>query len=215
MSRPTTAHRLEAVVVAWTVFTTAFLWTATMRGLFRPDISTWSVLGLSGTGRGGSFWVFPALAMAALVVFYLYGRRLRSTVHGFVLVWHGLLVLMVAPALLRAEPASFEGATWGVQLPLWILVVPVVGGFVATGAWVLADRGAADAVARPWGAIDGRALALAVALLPVAAALFAVGDGVDWPTRGATAAAILQWVLLAQAVSHAEPDTRDRHSSRT
>lgn len=213
MSGPVAVRRLEAGTIAWTVFTTAFLWTATMRGLLRPEISSWAVIGLSGSGRSGSFWVFPSLAIVALAGFYLYGRRrCRPAVHALVAAWHGLLALVVASGIAQqGAVASFEGATWGVELPLWVLAAPVVGGFAAATAWVIADRRAGDRRVQAWGAIDRRALVLAILLLPVVVLLFSAGSGFDWLTRLATAATILQWVLLVQAVSHAEPEPSTRH----
>lgn len=208
MTTPNRRSRLGGAVMAWTAFTTAFLWTATTRGLFRPDISTWSVMGTQGTGNGGSFWLFPTLAAVALLTFYLYGRdRLRPLYHALLLIWHGLLTFIgVAGVMQEGGAGDFEGAIWGVRIPLGALVVPLAGFLALTIVW---SAGVWRARHRPaggtWTAVDRRALALALLLLPVAFALFRIGDGIDGPTRFATAATILQWILLTQAVSDAEP----------
>jgi hypothetical protein len=49
-----------------------------------------------------------------------------------------------------------------------------------------------------------------VFLLPVAIVLFRLGEGIDWTTRFATAATLLQWILLTQALS--DPEPRDKNS---
>ena len=57
----------------------------------------------------------------------------------------------------------------------------------------------------PWSAIHWPTLGLALLLLPVAAVLFQRGEGIGWTTRFATAATILQWILLTQALSNRPP----------
>ena len=48
-AKPTRITILRGGLHAWTVFTTTFLWTPTMRLLLKPEISQWRVFGL-GTG---------------------------------------------------------------------------------------------------------------------------------------------------------------------
>lgn len=201
--------------MVWTAFTTAFLWTPTMRGLFRPDISTWSVMGVQGTGRGGSYLVFPALAACALAMFYLYGRnRLRSLFQSMLAAWHGLLTLIVVAGVFgETGPGSFQGAIWGVSVPLTILIVPFAGFLILTMAWIARERRSTHhRVERPWTAIDLRALIIAVLLLPIAIVLFRIGEGIDWYTRLATASTVAQWILLAGALSN--PEARDNETAR-
>lgn len=220
MSSTNQSSRIESAVMAWTVFTTVFLWTPTMRGLFRPDISTWSVLGIQGTGRAGSFWLFPALAACALLMFYLYGRnRLRPLFQTLLVTWQGLLTFIVASGVLQEGiTASFEGAMWGVRIPLTVLIVPFAGFLALTIAWIARERHSPRAPEqKPWRAIDLPTLAIAGLLLPVAIILFRIGDGIDWPTRLATAATVVQWILLTQALANPErtveagPERNERH----
>jgi hypothetical protein len=190
--------------MAWTVFTTTFLWTPTMRGFLRPDVSMWSIMGLSGSGREGSFWMFPTLAVLALACFYLDGRgRARTLVHAFLVVWHALLAWIVFQGTIRTGGTGyFEGAMWGVRVPLWILTVPFAAACCLTVVVVvLEQRGRRVVPRRRWTAINRRDLVLAVLLLPVAAAFFWSGEGIDWPTRLGTAATIVQWILLTQALA--------------
>jgi hypothetical protein len=191
--------------MAWTVFTTTFLWTPTMRGLFKPEISSWVVMGIRGTGREGAFWVFPALALLALFAFYLEGRgRWRPLFHILLIGWHTTVTgIVVYGAAVQGTGAYFEGAMWGVRVPLLAVAVPFVAFFALAIRWVLRER---RAPGRPeparWGAVHWSTLGLAGLLLPVAIVLFRLGEGIDWTTRLATAATILQWILLTQALSH-------------
>ena len=203
MTRSNASSWLGSVVLVWTIFTTTFLWTTTMRGFFRTDISVWSVLGVEGAGREGSFWLFPALATLALLTFYLHGRgRLRGLVHALLLAWHGLLAFIVVSGVLQEGGGYFEGATWGVRIPLWSLAVPFVVFLALAALWVMRERRwPAPKREVPWSAVGYRSLIGAVVLLPIAAFLFGAGEGFDWTTRLATAVTIVQWILLTQALS--------------
>jgi hypothetical protein len=196
---------LPGVVMGWTVFTTVFLWTVTTRGLLRPEISSWSVLGWGGSGREGGFWVFPLLAALALLVFHLAGRgRWRPLFRGLLLAWHlALTGIVLTGALAAGSEAHFEGAMWGVQIPLAVLCFPFAG-FAALAAWWIGQEivGRGRPEAAPWGQVDRRALAVALLLLPAAAALFALGEGYDGPTKLATALTVVQWIVLTQALAH-------------
>jgi hypothetical protein len=190
--------------MAWTVFTTTFLWTPTMRGFFRPDVSSWAVMEMQGSGRSGSFWVFPLLAALALLLFYLGGRhRLRGLFHTLLLAWHGTLIAIVLYGIVREGlSADFEGAMWGVRVPLWIVAVPFVAFFALAVRWVIGERREPPPPPAPWRDLHWKSLAAAVLLLPVALVFFRIGEGIDWPTRIATATTILQWIVLTQALSH-------------
>ena len=203
MTRPEASSWLGGSVLVWTIFTTTFLWTATMRGFFRADISVWSVLGVQGAGREGTFWLFPALAAFALLAFYLHGHgRVRWLVQTLLLAWHGLLAYIVIAGVLQEGGGYFEGTTWGVRIPLWTLAVPFVGFLALAVLWVVRERREpAPQREVPWRAVGYRSLIGAVVLLPIAAFLFRVGEGFDWTTRLATAVTILQWILLTQALS--------------
>lgn len=196
--------KAAGAVMAWTVFTTTFLWTPTMRGFFRPDVSSWAVMEMQGTGRSGSFWVFPALAALALLLFYLEGRgRLRPLFHLLLLAWHGTITGLVLYGIAtEGITAEFEGAMWGVRIPLVLLAVPFAGFLALAVWWVIRERRGGPSSPAPWSDIHWKSLAAAVLLLPVAVVFFRMGEGIDWPTRVATAATILQWVVLTQALSH-------------
>lgn len=202
---------LPGVVMGWTVFTTVFLWTVTTRGLLRPEISSWSVLGWGGSGREGGFWVFPALSSLALLLFFLAGRgRWRPLFRGLLVAWHlALTGIVLTGALAAGSGAYFEGAMWGVRIPLAVLCLPFAG-FTALAAWWIAQELAGRGRPRtaPWGQIDRRALAIALLLLPAVAVLFALGEGYDGLTKLATALTVVQWIVLTQALSYRPSDGR-------
>jgi len=203
--KPHAPGGVAGAVMAWTIFTTTFLWTPTMRGFLKPELSVWSVMGLQGSGREGSFWMFPSLAALALFAFYLDGRgRWRPLFHFLLIGWHTAITAIVLYGAIAAGPGSyFEGAMWGVRVPLAALAVPFAVFLALAILRVRRERSHAASPARAaWGAIHWRTLGVAVLLLPVAIALFQMGDGIGWTTRLATAATIVQWILLTQALSH-------------
>jgi hypothetical protein len=191
--------------MGWTLFTTTFLWTPTMRMFLKPDVSQWSLFGLSGSGREGAFWVFPTAAGVVLLLFYLEGRgRLRPLVHAVLLAWH----LPVTAGLLYgagvAGPnAVFVGAAWGWEVRLALLAVPFVAFTSLAVVWIAREVGGGPSVERSgWTDVDRGPLVGAAALVPVATVLFRLGgEGFDALVRLAIAATILQWVLLCTGLN--------------
>ena len=118
MTRPDAASWLGGSVLVWTIFTTTFLWTATTRGVFRTDISSWSVLGVQGTGREGTFWVFPDSPRWRSWPSTSTGRPPPLARPDASPAWHGLLAYIVIAGALQEGGGHSEGATWGVRIPL-------------------------------------------------------------------------------------------------
>lgn len=87
---------LRGIVLVWTVLTTTFFWTSTMRILFKPEISSWSIFNLSGKGFIGEFWLLLFIIFFALFLFFIEGRgKLRSLFHILLLAWHFLITAVV------------------------------------------------------------------------------------------------------------------------
>jgi len=130
--------------------------------------------------------------------------RWRPLFHFLLIGWHTAITAIVLYGAIAAGPGSyFEGAMWGVRVPLAALAVPFAVFLALAILRVRRERSHAASPARAaWGAIHWRTLGVAVLLLPVAIALFQMGDGIGWTTRLATAATIVQWILLTQALSH-------------
>jgi hypothetical protein len=194
---------LRGVVLAWTILTTTFAWTPTMRLLLKPEISHWSIFGLGGSGGSGPFWVLPVVAGFALLLFYVEGRgRLRPLFHGLLLIWHiPLAATVIYWSLQRGTEAEFMGAAWGVTIPFPLLAVPFAFfAFLALVLVVRESRGALPVPVSPWGQVHWGKVAVAGLLLPVAAVFFRLGDGFDIMVKIAIAATVLQWILLAEAL---------------
>lgn len=194
---------LERVVLGWTAFTTVFLWTVANRGFWRPSISSAS-LGPEAGGRTLTFWVLLGLAPLALGMFYLHGRRrLKPLFRGLLLSWHFTLAGVAAGlALLTHGKAEFVGATWGWTVPIGLLASLLAVMALAAAWFVVLDVRAPAQAHRPWTGIRWKELIAAVALTPVVAAVFHLGDGYDWSARVATAGAIVQWLLFIHAVEN-------------
>lgn len=213
---------LRGIVMGWTLFTTTFLWTPTMRMFLKPEVSNWSVFGLSGSGPEGAFWMFPLAVVLALLLFYLEGRgRLRWAVHMLLLAWHIPLTSGLLYAAILVDPgATFVGAAWGWEVPLALLAVPfvVLSGLVVF--WVVREaRGGPSVDAAGWGDVDWRPLVGAAVLLPVAVVLFDRGGAeYDGMVQLAIAATVVQWILLNVGLNGRAPQktaTPDRDRLRT
>lgn len=193
--------QLRNIVLIWTLLTTTFFWTTTMRLVLKPEISDWRIFGVGGKGMAGDAWLPPLVALVALGAFYLEGRgRLRPLYHGWLLAWHGaLFALALYGALLTGGEISF--ATWGISLSFWWLVVPFAV-FLGLAAWLVVHerRFGHQVPLFGWQQLNYKPLALAVALLPVAVVFFRLGEGFDGWVKIAVATTVLQWVLLVDAV---------------
>jgi hypothetical protein len=196
---------LRSIVMTWTLITSTFTWTPTMRLLLKPEISNWNIFSVGGSGGSGQFWVLPLLATALLCLFYIEGRgRLRWLFHGLLLAWHLPVTLaFVYGSIWVGTGASFQGAMWGIDVPFAWLAPPFA--LFATLAIILVireTRGTLPVQVFHWKQISWSKLGLATLLLPIAFAFFRMGEGFDTMVKIATVATILQWILLAEALGH-------------
>ena len=194
---------IRGPVLAWTIFTTTFLWTPTMRLLYKPEISHWNLFGLSGTGRTGAFLVFPGLVILALTLFYLGGRsRFRPLFYGLLLAWHvGMTLALLITAFGIGLDTNFIGAAWGFKIRLWVLAIPF--GLFAIGAiiWVWQEaRGKLEVVTKCWHDVAWSRLLIVAIFVPLVALAFRLGDGYGILVKVAIVITIIQWILLAEAL---------------
>ena len=196
---------LRSIVMAWTLITSTFIWTPTMRLLLKPEISQWKIFGVGGSGDSGLFWVLPLLVTVLLCLFYIEGRgRLRWLFHGLLLAWHLPVTLaFVFGSIWGGAGTSFQGAMWGINVPFAWLAPPFA--LFATLAVVLVireTRGTLSVQVFHWKEVSWRKLGLATLLLPIAFAFFRMGEGFDTMVKIATVATIFQWIFLAEGLGH-------------
>jgi hypothetical protein len=204
---------LRGVVIGWTILTTTFAWTPSMRLLLKPEISSWRIFDIGGSAGTGPFWVLPLVATTALFLFYIEGRgRLRPLSHLLLFVWHaGLTAALVYGSIRSGADATFMGAAWGVSVPFAILAIPF--GFFAVLTLILIARERSGVYPVPvmsWRDVHWRKLGLAAILLPVALILYRLGDGFDTIVKLAIVATVLQWILLAEGLGRQQAGTATR-----
>lgn len=199
--------RLRNAVLVWTLVTTTFFWTTTMRLVFKPEISQWQIFGVGGRGMDGEYWLPPLVACIALAAFYVEGRgRARLLFHAWLVAWHlALTSLCLYGALQMGGEISF--GTWGATLSFWWLLAPFVL-FLALALWLVwrETRFSHEVPEYGWQQVNPKPLVLAVVLLPVALVFFRLGDGFDAWVKIAVATTIAQWILLVESVGR--PTTR-------
>jgi len=198
---------LRKLVLAWTIFTTTFTWTPTMRLLLKPEISQWNIFGVAGSGRSGPFWILPLAAMVALLLFYLEGRgRLRPLFHALLLGWHLPLTAAIVYGGVQSTEATFMGAAWGVEIPLVLLALPFSLFSVLAVVWVARERrGSLPVSTTDWSQVDWRKIAISAFLLPLAAIFFWLGEGFDGKTKIAIVTTVVQWILLTEGLGGRRP----------
>ncbi|MBT8324556.1 MAG: hypothetical protein KJO96_04590 [Winogradskyella sp.] len=192
---------LRTIVLIWTILTTTFFWTTTMRLFFKPEISTWGIFNLGGTGLSGDFWFPPLICLLALVGFYIEGRgKLRSLVYIMLISWNLLITGAIAYGSSQPD-AEATFAAWGITISfLWLLLPFVLFLFIAV---VFVVQEIKDRILIPrynWSKIRRKPLIIALLLFPVAILFFQLGTGLNWLIKIAIVATIIQWILLTEAV---------------
>jgi hypothetical protein len=197
----TRSTNLLRPVMFWTAVTGIFAWLPLVRIIGRPDGYTWGILGLSGAGTTGPFWIFIVLTAYVLVMLFAGQRGPRALFRPMLLIWHlAVNATVVAGLLQEGTGATLQGQGLHFEIPLWTLAVPFVGFLGLAIAWVVVDRraGAAPFVA-PWTHGNTVRLAGSLLLLAVALLLFRAGTNYNWVTAAAIVTTIGHWVLLIDA----------------
>lgn len=195
------SKHLRGIVLTWTVLTTTFFWTSTMRVLFKPEISSWSIFYFKGKGFEGAFWILPLVVILALFMFYLEGRgRLRPLFHVLLLAWHSLITgVIIYGSLQPGGEISF--GTWGLSVSFIWLVVPFLIFFLLAIALVIQEnKTALEIPAFQWSVINTTPLIIALALTVLAVLFFRLGTGFNYLVKIAVGITIVQWILLTEAV---------------
>ncbi len=197
---------LRGIVLTWTILTTTFFWTSTMRILLKPEISSWSIFNLGGKGFLGEFWLPPLIVLYALFMFYLEGRgRMRPLYQVMLVGWHLAIAGILAYGSLLPDGAISFG-TWGITVSFAWLVIPQ--GLFLLLALLLVIRENRKQIPVPvfdWDRLNRRTLLYAALLLPVAILFFWLGTGFNIYVKIAVASTIVQWIFLTEGLGRPYP----------
>ncbi|MBU1579380.1 MAG: hypothetical protein KJ754_08125 [Bacteroidetes bacterium] len=191
---------LRGIVLTWTVITSTFFWTSTMRIIFKPEISSWSIFWFRGKGFAGEFWLLPLLIIFALSIFYIEGRgKVRPLYHTLLLLWHSLLTGVIIYGS-KQPGTEISFGTWGVSVSLTWLVIPFLLFLAATVLLIYKERKSQSNIpVYNWTTINLKPLILSLALSIIAFFFFWFGTGFNWLVKIAVGSTILQWILLTEA----------------
>ena len=202
----TTNKRLFGVVMFWTVLTTLFAWLPLVRIIARPEGYTWQILGLSGSGLEGPFWVFVPLTAYAVALLYTAGRGPRAWFHPLLILWHLTVTGVIITALVQAgRDAFWQGQALHLTIPMWIIVVPTLVFTVLALVWVAQDRRQPATPVAPWCRTNTSRLVGSLVLLMVGFVLFRTGTNYNWVTAVAVVTTVLHWITLAWSFESVEP----------
>ncbi len=194
--------KLRNIVSIWMVLTTTFLWTSTMRVLFKPEISSWAVFGIGGKGFEGDFWLLVIAVIMALFGFYIYGRgRCRTLYHVLLVIWNLVITGLVIYGTIQSD-SKINFDTWGIEMSFVWLVLPFALFLVLSVFHVIGERKADHLPISSWGEIDWQALIIAVLLIIPALIFFRLGQGFNWQVKIAVASTIIQWIMLVEALRY-------------
>ncbi|MEM7351494.1 MAG: hypothetical protein AAF657_11850 [Acidobacteriota bacterium] len=199
---PSPANRLFGVVMAWTVFTTVFVWLPIVRALARPDGYQWGFFGLRGEGLSGPFWIFPPLALYSALLFGHAWWGHRGLFRSMLLLWHiAWAGMLIGSAFAFGNAARWQGQGWGFDFPIPIIALAYSIFTLLVILWAVLDWRQSERPEIPrWTPKNSRRLGVAVALLPVAYLLFRLGTNYNWVTALAIGVTIVQWVTFSEAL---------------
>jgi len=199
------SKKLRGVVLTWTILTTTFFWTSTMRVIYKPEISDWSIFGLGGQGFKGDFWLLPLIVVLSLFMFYLEGRgKHRLVFHIFLISWHLLISSVIIYGSFQPD-ARISFGTWGVELDFYWLIPPFLLGLILAIAMVIDEQKSKRLIPEyNWNQINLKTLYIALAIIPFSLLLFSIGTGFNWLVKIAVASTIFQWILLAESLGRPE-----------
>lgn len=192
-------NRLFGLVMFWTITTTILAWLPLVRILGRPEGYHWGVLGLSGSGTEGPFWIFLPATAYAVTLFFVAHRGPRAVFYPMLLLWHVAFTAIVFAGTLAGGPdATFQGQGLHWEFPLWFIGIPCAFFTALAAVWVVLDHRAGGAVrAAPWTRANTRWLVASLLLLGLALGFFAAGTNYNWVTAVAIVLTVVHWIVLA------------------
>lgn len=191
---------LRGIVLTWTVITSTFFWTSTMRIIYKPEISSWSIFSFRGKGFEGEFWLLLLLIIFATSIFYMEGRgRIRQVYHTFLLIWHSLITGVIIYGSTQTD-AKITFGTWGISVNIIWLVIPFILFLIAAILLIYRERKRSNQIpVYKWTTINLQPLIIALALSIVAFVFFKLGTGFNWLVKIAVGTTIIQWILITEA----------------
>jgi hypothetical protein len=198
-------HYIRGPVMFWTVLTTVFTWLPLARIIGRADGYHWSILGLSGEGLSGPFWVFIPLTVFAVGLLFTAARGPRAFFYPMLILWHLTVSAVVIAAVVQGgQQAFWQGQALHLKIPLWTLAAPAVLFTAMAVVLVAVDRKRPVPRLADWSRNNTLKLAASLLLLMVAIVLFRLGTNYNWVTTLAVIIAIAHWITLAWSFESAD-----------
>lgn len=194
-------NSFRTIILTWTLLTTTFFWTSTMRIIFKPDISSWKIFDYGGKGFAGEFWIPPLIAIIALFAFYLEGRGKYRLIFYFLLIsWHILISGLVLYGSFSSESVISFG-TWGIALSIKWLVLPFFIFLILALYYVIQEYRLINNVPKfEWNEVNKKLLIIAILLFPLSFLFFYLGEGFNLMVKIAVVVTIIQWIFFVEAV---------------
>lgn len=188
-------------VMFWTVLTTVFAWLPLVRIIGRPEGYQWSILGLSGVGTEGPYWLFILLTLYALTLLFSAFRAPRKLFYPMLILWHlAVTAVAITGAVVGGSEAVIQGQGLHWAFPLWLVVIPCTLFAVLSIVWTVVDHRSGGAPASAgWTRANSIKLVASLLLLSVALGLFRAGNNYNWVTAAAIIATVVHWILLVES----------------
>jgi hypothetical protein len=193
-------------ILFWTALVTGVLfWLPFVRCIMEGVEYRWALSpSIRGQGVRGDFWFIVAGVVFAIFLLYLGRRGARQPIHWLLLAFQfAAAAVVVRAAITHPEQLRFEGATFGIDLPLTVVAPSVFILFALLSAyWVWRDVHTTDRreIAAGWSRAGKIRLAIAVLLLPAEYILLRAPLGSNSEMIG-VGLIFWQWILINRAMN--------------
>ena len=198
--------RSLSVILFWTSLLTGVLfWLPFVRGTLEGSDYQWAFSStIRGRGVHGDYWFIAAGSVLSLVMLFLGRRGAARPFHWLLLAFQlSLTGAVIAAAIVQPDQLVFEGATFGIRVPLAIAGPVVFASFAILSLyWVFTDlRLRRRVVLAPgWTRTSKIRVAIATCLVPFQFVLLRTPLG-SWQEMLGIGLIFWQWVLLNRAMN--------------
>lgn len=201
---------LFGLMLFWLILTTVFAWLPLVRIIGRPEGYQWGILGMTGEGTQGPYWIFILLTLYVLTMLFSAFRGPRALFYPMLILWLlAVDTVVITGTVLGGMEATWQGQGLRLNVPLWVLVVPCLFFTALAVVWMVKDYRTGEAFTPvAWSRRNSNRLVVSLALLIVALVLFRAGTNYNWVTAAAIITTIIHWILLIESFQPMPQPTR-------
>lgn len=189
-------------ILFWVITTSLFTWLSLVRIIGRPNEYYWGILGRSGEGMDGPYWIFIVGLVYVLLLFYSVFRiKTRAYSYALILLWSFFVIYVIVKTILASGDSTIQGQGLHWEFRIWFLIIPALLFTLCTSVWIAKElKNGVHFTITPWQKGNTKKLLLSLVLLIAAIVLFSLGNNYNWITSLAIITTIFQWIVLVESL---------------